>query len=108
MYKLAFDGVPLSPQPTSDNYSREAVEIGSSRRSLSGALIRQITARKWRWTLKIYIRDQWEMLNALVDTTFTFRDHDGLEYRVRMMQAPGSESYPKEIVGMTTIILEEE
>lgn len=108
MYKLAFNGTALSPQPTSDNYSREVVEIGSSRRSLSGTLVRQITARKWRWTLKIYIRDQWEMLNDLVDTSFLFRDHDGLEYRVRMMQAPGSESYPKEIVGMATIILEEE
>lgn len=108
MYKLAFNGTALSPQPTSDNYSREAVEIGSSRRSLSGALIRQITARKWRWTLKVYIRDQWDMFNDLADTSFIFRDHDGLEYRVRMMQAPGVDLYPKEILGMTTITLEEE
>lgn len=107
MYRLAFNGVPLSPQPTSDNYSRELIEIGNSRRSLSGRLVQQITARKWKWTLKLYIREQWDVWIDLLDTIFTFRDHDGREYQVRMTQAPGADAYPKEILGMTTLVIEE-
>jgi hypothetical protein len=107
VYRLAFNGVPLSPQPTSDNYSRELIEIGNTRRSLSGRLVQQITARKWRWTLKLYIREQWDVWIDLLDTTFTFRDHDGREYQVRMTQAPGADAYPKEILGMTTLVIEE-
>lgn len=99
---LEVGGVVMPFQPTIKNYSVSVEVVGTSRRTLSGALDVHRVVEKKTWT--ITVPDYAGLHDLSLGVPFNFKDFDGTVHQVVMMSRP-LRNRPE--VAETTLVLEE-
>ena len=108
MSTITLNGTALQYLPTSDGYGRGIVQAGPApQRAIDRTLVDLGTVVKERWVLRLYIGSQYAFLKGLCSlASFTFIDHDGSSYTVKMTGL-SADGYPTDQLGIATVTLEE-